>query len=184
MFGTPFDQPVPGPPLVRRWSGPLRYRIDDPPSADAVRAIEAAVAEVSDLTGRASQRVADGASAPIRFVFETGESFVVRDQLAACYVLTRRDPPEAIVDASIHLDAGKPDRIAECARHELMHALGFLYHSGLGPSVLSPFHDQSTFSDWDEAAIRMLFSPRVRPGMTREAALAAVRDLIGKGVVE
>ena len=81
---------------------------------------------------------------------------------------------------------------SDCLTHEFMHVLGIDNHwSGPGtmadvPTVLAPRGSPRrtmSFSDWDEAAIRLLYDPRIRPGMRRQRALETLTYLLASGMV-
>ena len=84
-----------------------------------------------------------------------------------------------------HMDVS--DRFTDCLAHEFMHVLGIDNHwSGPDastdiPSVLAPRGGPGRtiqFSDWDEMAIRLLYHPEIRPGMSRDQALSAMKRLL------
>lgn len=77
---------------------------------------------------------------------------------------------------------------ADCLSHEFMHAAGFDNHwtgrmaTAERPSVLADrYHSARTmdFSDLDRLAIRALYDPRLRPGMSRRAALPLAAAIFG-----
>jgi hypothetical protein len=65
-----------------------------------------------------------------------------------------------------------------CLSHEIMHAMGFLNHSPILPSTLSPLHAEQDFTLWDEVALRVLYDDRLRPGMTEDEAMPIARQII------
>ncbi len=77
---------------------------------------------------------------------------------------------------------------ADCLSHEFMHAAGFDNHwtgrlaTAERPSVLADrYHParSTDFSDLDRLAIRALYDPRLRPGMSRRAALPLAEAIFG-----
>jgi len=77
------------------------------------------------------------------------------------------------------------DWLAMAIRHDLVHALGMLFHSTvLQPTLMGPEIGLSDLSDGDRIVIRALYDPRLRPGMTSDEAMPIARAIIGELVAE
>jgi hypothetical protein len=85
---------------------------------------------------------------------------------------------DQIVRARIRIAEESAERITRCVDHELLHTLGFRFHSAAIASVMSPLHEEQEISRWDVMAIRTLMSDRLAAGTARSDALAEVDRLL------
>jgi hypothetical protein len=81
------------------------------------------------------------------------------------------------------------DRFAHCLAHELMHAFGFFSHPRSGYTISAlrggkPVYWHRTFTGWDEIAFKVLYSPELKPGMSRDETLPIVRRLVAEHVAK
>jgi hypothetical protein len=173
-FGSGTDGAADKRPALRRWEGPLVWSAE---GSDAFREIVAArLGGIAGVAGRAAeQRSGDG---PIRITQDpAGTTYPVQHNLTSCYVRLVY-AGDQIIRARIRIAEDSPDRIVRCVDHELMHALGFRFHSAAIASVMSPLHTQDRLSRWDIMAIRALMSERLTAGISRQTALAEVGRLL------
>jgi len=160
-----------------RWTEPrLVYAVGGERSAGDDQRITEALGRFSGLTGL-SIAPGDAKDAQLTIDFESGPMAPVHDELARCY--TRIVYTEAALQqAHVVVNTETPGTLAACLDHELMHAFGFPHHSPIMPSVMSPFRRVDTLSAADQAALAALYDPRLKAGMTREAAAPALGAVI------
>jgi hypothetical protein len=176
VYGNPAEPEGVSPTLVR-WTKPrLTYAVGgEHPLADDAR-IAAALGRVSRLTG-VSIAPGQAKGAELTVEFQAGPMAPVHDELARCY--TRIVYNDAgLQQAHIVVNTQTPGTLAACIDHELMHAFGFPHHSPIMPSVMSPFRRVDTLSAADQAVLAALYDPRLKAGMTREAAAPALGSVL------
>lgn len=173
------------PMWVRKWQASVAVRIVGDATADERSATDQALETVSSFTGllfhRSDRRVQSANLLTLRF--RAHHDMILRhgDGGPVCTTSTN-GTGGAIYRGRVDVSR----RFADCLRHELMHALGFDNHwSGEGAdlrifSVLAPRYSKARlhdYSSFDEAAIRMLYDPRLQPGMPRAEALTLAREI-------
>ena len=176
VYGNPAEPEGISPTLLR-WTEPrLAYAVGGPRAPGDDERIVGALRRFSRLTGLTlvPGRAND---AEITFDFQAGPMEPVHDELARCY--TRIVYNEAgLQRAHVVINTEKPGTLAACLDHELMHAFGFPHHSPIMPSVMSPFRRVDTLTAADEAVLAALYDPRLKTGMTREAAGSALGPVL------
>jgi hypothetical protein len=176
VYGNPAEPEGVSPTLLR-WTQPqLIYSIGGARGPSDDERIAGAFQRFSRLTGRG---IAQGQAtdAQITIDFRTGPMSPVHDELARCY--TRIIYNEGgLQQAHVVVNTEVPGTLAACLDHELMHAFGFPHHSPIMPSVMSPFRRVDTLTAADEAALATLYDPRLKTGMTREAAAPSLGPVI------
>ncbi|HEV3178381.1 MAG TPA: DUF2927 domain-containing protein [Stellaceae bacterium] len=176
VYGNPAEPEGVSPTLLR-WTQPgLIYAVggERAPGDDA--RIASTLERFSRLTGL-SIVPGEAKHAQLTIDFEAGPMAPVHDELARCY--TRIVYTEAGLQwAHVVVNTETPGTLAACLDHEFMHAFGFPHHSPIMPSVMSPFRRIDTLSAADQAALAALYDPRLKAGMTREAAAPALGSVI------
>lgn|GEM_PF-5017697 len=153
-----------------RWDVAWTWTVDGSPLF--VDVVQARMSRILGIAGLEGERVETGAN--LRIIQDPGgTTYPVRRDLASC-VIRYRHRDGRILSAEIRIAADDRNAISHCLDHEVMHALGFRFHSGVITSVMSPFHSQKTLSRWDIMAIRALMSEGMVAGMGRSEALDRV----------
>jgi Protein of unknown function (DUF2927) len=176
VYGNPAEPEGVSRTLVR-WTEPqLIYAVGGARTAGDDERIAGTLRRFAGLTGL-SIAPGDGREARLTIEFATGPLAPVHDELARCY--TRIVFTESgIQEAHVVVNTETPGTLAACLDHELMHAFGFPHHSPIMPSVMSPFRRADTLSAADQAALAALYDPRLKAGMTREAAAPTLGSVI------
>ena len=183
LFGGPFDAHHRQDGQVVRWRGHMRVWLTGPQAAAHRAPMAERLSEVAELSGLQTSLVGAGAARDLTVKLVEDSAFLVSEEFAACYV--HLEGEDHFVDgATIYVGMDQPEGFGRCIDHEIMHALGFRFHSGRLRSVLSPVHGERRFTVWDRLAIRALFDSRMRPGMSREEALPLLREILSELVVQ
>ena len=169
-FGSGLDGASQKAATLRRWEGPLVWSAQ---GSDTFReTVRARVARIAEIAGRESREVAKGGG--IRFHQDpVGTAYPVQDNLTSCFARVLYAGDE-IVRVTIRIAEDSADRVIRCTDHEVMHGLGFGFHSAAIASVMSPLHDEQRLSRWDVMAVRALMSDDFAAGSAREIVLAEV----------
>ncbi len=178
-FGGPLDPVARREPRLARWGEPLKVTFLEGETPEYIALVEAQLATFTRLTGVPVNYIDDEEDANVTVAFKADPDFLANREYVPCYVGLRSGSTD-LRRATIEISVADPERIERCIAHELMHTFGFRYHSGVVRSILSPAHDQETFSEWDELALRILYHPSVEAGLTREQAAPVFRRLIAE----
>ncbi len=178
-FGGPLDPVARRDSRLARWAEPLQVAFLEGETPELIILVEEHLAIFARLTGVPVRYLEDEDDANVTVSFKSDPDFLANREYVPCYVGLRSRGKE-LRQANIEISVADPERIERCVAHELMHSFGFRYHSGVVRSILSPAHDQETFSRWDELALRILYHPTVEAGMTREQAAPVFRRLIAE----
>lgn len=68
--------------------------------------------------------------------------------------------------------------VNRCLAHEIMHVIGFVGHPHDSNSVLSYVHQHTDFTEIDRMLVRVLYDPRLQPGLGHLLAMATARDVL------
>jgi len=91
-------------------------------------------------------------------------------EILVALVLIRNEVPELLLEA--------------CIEEELAQVMGTMNdHDMVRPSVFNDDQEFALLTVHDMALLRLLYDPRIEPGMTPEQAMPIVRDLIDSGAV-
>ncbi|MFQ5784571.1 MAG: hypothetical protein ACE5H8_07075 [Alphaproteobacteria bacterium] len=166
---------------VRRWAGPVAVHAYGAPGLRRLAGLRGLLARLSrwtgfdfDLAGNAADDGVDGGNT-LNVYYLAHEEMMARYGGAVGQCATYGNGGR-LHTGEIELSL----RYTDCLRHELMHALGFDNHwsgpraTACMPSVLAHRYAAARaadFSPCDERAIRLLYDPRLAPGMPRETAL-------------
>jgi hypothetical protein len=162
-FGNPASPEGTSARLIR-WSGPVRLVFESEVPEERQRTVVRRFQRVAALAGVTVSDAVDAAPLSVQFTAE--RDIAVRDLLAPC-AANWNASPRGIQRARIVISIDRAETMARCLDHELMHAFGFAHHSGIEPSVMSPFRQGGELTAADELALRALYDARLRPGMTR-----------------
>ncbi len=189
---------------IRKFEGPIRVFVDNRAQPDRTREVGAVIGDI-----RARVADLDIAIAPER----TGANFIitlVRDRDLAntiralygqerarsiqrsltpqCLAGITKDDSYRILRSEVILvvDAGE-FIFYDCAYEEILQALGPINDTAVPWTMFNDDVSMGFFDVYDQYLLNILYHPRIRPGMTREEAneaarevLPAVRSFVGK----
>ncbi len=178
-YGGPMDPEVRRDNGLVRWAEPLKVAFLEGEAPERNLFVAEHLEIFTRLTGVPVSFIDDEEEANVTVAFKADPDFLANREYVPCYVGLRSNGREMRA-AKIEISVADPERIQRCVAHELMHTFGFRFHSGVLRSILSPAHDQETFSEWDELALQILYHPSVEPGLTREQAAPVFRRLIAE----
>lgn len=201
-----FDDQEAGERRLRRWEGPIRYRVLSRDPADR-EAVDGMMRRLAGLTGL---DIAPAARDPNLIVFfidgplraalarhldrldgEGARSFAralrVSDLVSPCHAGLAGDIDDGIIRSGyvIIKDEARGRLRQACIEEELAQAMGLTNDDpDVRPSIFNDDQEFALLTTHDEMLLRMLYHPLLRPGMSRaEAAplLPAVLADIRKG---
>ena len=175
-YGGPYDEGAPKDGKLHRWSSEIRVFVTGPGSDEHRAGITALTSDVAALAGLAAAPAGNEARANLVVRFSAEENFIVWEEFADCYA-TFRSLDREIVSAEIVIGTKQDETSVSCLAHELMHAFGFAYHSGLARSAVSRAHVETELTAWDRLAIKILYDPRLEAGMGRAEARPIIEQL-------
>ena len=179
------------PGWVRKWTGPVAVRLEGQVTDRHIATVRKITLRLSILTGiqfyltdrtGAAQATKAGNRLTVRILRHQD---MMRVQGGSGPVCTAATFGKGGVLHTGWIEIS--ERYSDCLHHEFMHALGFDNHwSGRNaradvPSVLALRRSPARVADYslfDEVAIRLLYDTRLRPGMGRERALRAARNIV------
>lgn len=179
MFGGPIDGHLTQDGRVVKWGGDPLVVVTGVDADEYRSRVSAQLERFSELSGL-DARMADTANAAdLKITFVEDEDFLVNREHVPCFarVLTRFD---RIVVAEVQLSAADPEQIDHCLNHELLHAFGLRYHSGIVRSALSPAHEEAQLTPWDELALRVLYDARLELGAARAEVAPRIREIVSE----
>ena len=177
VFGGPLDVSVPANPRLLKWTHDLEVAVTGTDVGEHRPRASEAVAYIIDAFGLHAEMCHDCETADITISFVEEKDFLINGERVVCYANVH-DIAGRIQRARVVLSTARPEQIDRCLAHELLHALGLRNHSGIVRSVLSMTHGEEGVTPWDELALRVLYDDRLKPGATREEALAVFRTVI------
>ncbi|QEX22545.1 hypothetical protein FRZ61_24770 [Hypericibacter adhaerens] len=194
-FGTPMDA------KIHKWVTSIRIFLDARagPLDLERRQLEEHVALLRRLTGLKIDLVPKASDANLMFVFDTADRLIgsVNRYLdpplgswkdlhgSTCFGMFAVKGAQAIGYAviGIPIDIVMSQGILQaCVIEETTQVLGLPNDSDkVYPSVFNDHSPQVTLTDDDEMLVRLLYSPRLQPGMARPEALKIVRQILEEG---
>ena len=177
-FGGPLDNDLAQDKTLVKWTGAIRASLMGDGIENFAPEINRQFIHISKLTGLSIQ-VEDAATTEANFVikFSATKGYSIRNDFVPC--IARLGINAGVIDkAMIEISTANEGKISTCIAHELMHSLGFRYHSGITRSILSPLHGERNFTSWDNLMIATLYNQSLSPGLSRADALSSVRGLI------
>ena len=183
-FGGPYDNDLTHAKTLVKWDGPIRVTLIGKGAAKFESEVMRHLNRVSKLTGLSIELEKSPTSESNYVVqFSPDIGFSVRKDFVRCSVGVR--PKDGVIkNVRIKISTANESEVAGCITHEIMHSLGFRYHSGLVRSVLSPVHGEDDFTHWDDFLLTTLYSDTLSPGMSRAETRNLARSLIGKALSE
>lgn len=181
---------------VRKYDGPVRVFISDSGRADRRRQLELVIADIRDRIAGLDIGVTQDRSAAnmmislvrdrelpaaISTVYGRDRARKIQSSLEPqCLSGFRKDDSFRIVHSDVILvvDAGE-FIFTDCAYEEVLQALGPINDDASVPWTM--FNDNvqlGFFGIYDQYLLNILYHPRIRPGMTREEAAAALAEIL------
>lgn len=172
-----------GNPTIRKWTGPVRVKVNGNPSAQDMQTLQAVIADLNRLTqGITIQLVQSNPNIEMHFAPET--------QFASIESNYR---PRNMGFFWTWWDGGRINRArilisttgvtqqerSHLIREELTQSMGLMRDSGrYSDSVFyQGWTSVTRYSAMDEAIISMLYRPEIRPGMTQNQVMAALQSI-------
>lgn len=166
-----------------RWQGPIRVRLAGH-FPDRFRAeVARQLAELRQLSGLAIDIVeasGEAAPAPMTVEFSTSRGGTSFEPEAPCRTLIW-ETGHVIRRVQIYI-APYPDEVRRhCIAEELTQALGLADDSRiLRDSIFNDASARQRIAPWDALMVRILYDPRLAPGMHKSAAMPIVRRIIAE----
>ena len=197
------DSDAAGDIAIAKWTAPLRYRLIGARPGDS-RQVATLTRRLSRLTGL-DIAPATGPQRPnvvLRFVRRPARQRVVRDLGGAralgprvgrlvtrwrdgerekCLGLIAVDPRTGAIAASEILikDELHPELRKACIVEEIVQSLGLMNDDPTArPSIFNDDQQYLELTSHDEYLLRILYDPRIRPGMTRRAVVPQLRRIL------
>ncbi len=196
--------PTGNPSEIHKWRGEVEWAAYGDPEPSDIEKIESLTKRLTPLTGLAFRQVRNGGDIRIFFLDEgqrhrlaqalRAEGKLDEDTLLAawltrddqlCVGLVGHEDPE-LGGYSNHALIGIPTEVsdlmrASCVDEEFVQALGlFNDHPGVRPSIFNDDEEFALLTEHDEYLIRILYDPRLTPGMSAEEAMPIVKRIIAE----
>jgi len=164
---------------MRRWEKDIRFGLFGPVPDEHRQFTRDLMRRLSTLAGRRITFVDSPAAANFIVQFDRGAGFLINQaEFTACY--TQILPDRFVIGAvDIHISLDRPEMARRCLTHEILHGFG-MHHTNVLNSSMNYGSFVETPTQWDELAIRAIYSPRLRAGMYRHEAVPVARSVIGK----
>lgn len=168
-----------------RWQGPVRVRlVGQFPDRFRVE-IERQVAELRLLSGLEftfGEGAADGPPAGMTIEFSASRGGTAFDPDAPCRTLIW-ESGFVIRRVQIYI-APWPDQLRRhCVAEELTQALGLADDSRvIRDSIFNDASARQRMAPWDALMVRILYDPRLKPGMHKSEAMPIVRRIIAEHI--
>ena len=182
-FGGPIDQHLIRNNALVRWSSDIRVTVLGIQAADYQHRVMSQLSAFTRATGIPAILAPQNEAPNVTVTFVKSPDFLINRERVPCYAELYGDD-HLITHAEVQVSIANPEQIDICLAHEFMHVFGLRYHSGIVRSVLSPAHEETGLTPWDELALKVLYDPRLEPGSTRDAATAIVRDILSENLLK
>lgn len=166
--------------MIVKWQKPIVYKIEGLRSRpDAINLAVATLKQQAALVGLEVRAANAPSEANYTIAFRNVANFNVGDRKAICYLTYNFNTNGHMQWASLQINLAAPS-LERCVRHEILHGFGLLNHPHHLHSVLS-YRTGDQMADLTEAdlvLLRSLYDPRIKPAMSRLAALTIADGLI------
>ncbi|MGE0735095.1 MAG: DUF2927 domain-containing protein [Alphaproteobacteria bacterium] len=163
-----------------KWTGPIRIRILGSYAQRFRPEVQAQIDLLVALSGLSIQ-IVDGAAtqrANVDINFSPRGRYWSLEPEAPCRTIFF-DRSYAIERVEVFINPDDLDLRRHCVVEELTQALGLSDDSTLIPdSIFSDESQRDTLAPWDEIMVRVLYDPRLRPGMTKQEAMPVVARIL------
>jgi hypothetical protein len=168
-----------------RWEGTIRVRIAGPHPELFRREVEGQLAELARLSGLSFDLVdaaAEGAPAAMTIEFSRSRGGTDFEPEAPCRTLIW-ETGFVIRRAQIYITPYPDELRRHCIAEELTQSLGLADDSRLlRDSIFNDASARQTLAPWDALMVRILYDPRLAPGMHKSKAMPIVRRIIAEEV--
>lgn len=194
---------------LRRWAGPVRIRahfdatVPEARRAEDRAALDAYARRLSRATGRPIRTVENDANFVVAFLGEDARrdpaallkslvptisdtavrtvATMPRDVFCMVFAISEGNSP-VYRQALAVIRAEHPDKLRQaCIHEEIAQALGLPNDSPTArPSIFNDDEEFGLLTTHDEMLLRILYDPRLRPGMTAEEARPIVARIAGE----
>ncbi|WP_185973730.1 DUF2927 domain-containing protein [Ferrovibrio terrae] len=166
--------------MIVKWQKPIIYKIEGLRSRpDAINFAIATLQQQAALAGIEVRAARAPSEANYAITFRNVAGFNLGDRKAVCFLTYNFNTSGHMQWAALQINLAAPS-LERCVRHEILHGFGLMNHPHRLHSVLS-YHVGDHMAEITEADIvmlRSLYDPRIRPAMSRLAALTIVDSLI------
>lgn len=171
--------------VTRKWTGPIRYRTDGMLyDKTRIATAIAAVEKLGQLAGVPVAPAAEGEPENYLLMFRNVAYLTVPGFGKASCVAYLRSPEQqgfAITHVRLEINLADDPDISRCIYHEGVHGLGLLGHPERVDSVLNyATRNRVEPSELDLLLIRVLYDPRMKPGMGRLPALLTAHQILAE----
>ena len=179
IFGGPIDGHLPKDDRIVKWSEAVLVAVLGTDTITYRPRVAAQVARISRISGL-DVRMADAAHlANLKVTFVKTADFNINRENVPCFASVSNEL-DRIANAKVRISTANPELVDHCLSHELLHALGLLYHSGIVRSALSPAHRDAEITPWDELALRVLYDARLKAGAVRADAVPIMKEIVSE----
>ena len=165
---------------LTRWDGPIRLQVSGAQADTYRQEVWAQLRMAAGLAGLSIEESDAGGEDPNFVVlFAPTKNFPVNERYAPCRAGVR-SANGVLFHILIQISVAEKNWVKPCIAHEIAHSFGLFGHSPRVPSVLSPIHGETDFTDWDEMLLGALYDPRLLPGMSKAEAMPVARGIIAE----
>ena len=166
-----------------RWEGPVRIRLAGHEPERFRAEVERQIEELRQLSGleiTIGDGLADGPPAGMTVEFSTSRGGTTFDPDAPCRTLIWESG--FIVKRVQIFITPEPDLLRRhCIAEELTQALGLADDSRvIRDSIFNDASSRQRIAPWDALMVRILYDPRLKPGMHKSEAMPIVRRIIAE----
>lgn len=166
---------------IVKWDSPIRVRVRGFNAIKYIPEVQAQLRELARLSGLTIELVnwSNSAAPPnMDIVFATTTGSSQFDPTAPCRTLFH-DRGYVIQRVEIYISPDDPAQRRHCIAEELTQALGLANDSTVfRNSIFNDDSRQQVLAPWDSLMIRILYDPRIRPGMNKVQALPIAREVV------
>ncbi len=166
--------------MIVKWQKPIVYKIEGLRSRpEAINLAIATLQQQAALAGIEVRAAKAPSEANYTIAFGNAAGYNLGDRKAVCFLTYNFNTSGHMQWAKLQINLAAPS-LERCVRHEILHGFGLMNHPHRLHSVLS-YHVGDQMADITEAdmvMLRSLYDPRIKPAMSRLAALTVADGLI------
>ena len=166
--------------MIVKWQTPIVYRIEGLRARpDAISLAIATLQQQAALAGIAVRAAKAPSEANYTLAFSNVAGYDLGDRKAVCFITYNFNTTGQMQWARLQINLAAPS-LERCVRHEILHGFGLMNHPHRLHSVLS-YHVGDRMAELTEAdlvLLKSLYDPRIKPAMSRLAALSVADGLI------